>query len=250
MTHVLITRPLEASRPLAEQLDAAGFTAIVMPMYTFSARQPSHESLSALSAAAQRRIAVFTSPRAVDFGLAHIQRENLKNLKFAAIGSATRGRLKSAGHHVHLQSEKGYTSEDLLQLSELAVNPGQAIIFCAPGGRETLAEGLSDMGWEVFKAMVYERVPLQPGAEQVNEILDCAGLLSVWTSISALELAREQLPAAAWEKILSAPLLVISLRLQQHLHQLGASRVELANGPGNVELFKSILRCTATVDPV
>jgi hypothetical protein len=39
---------------------------------------------------------------------------------------------------------------------------------------------------------------------------------------------------------------VISPRIQHHLMQLGASRVELADGPGNPELLGSLLRLTAT----
>jgi uroporphyrinogen-III synthase len=244
MTHVLLTRPLEASRQLADQLGATGLTAIVMPLYTFSVRAPSDEFTSVWSGANQRRLAVFTSPRAVRFGLPHIPNGGLKNLEFVAIGSATRVSLEKAGHQVHLQSQDGYTSEDLLQVGELAVDPGEAIIFCAPGGREAIAKGLSELGWKVIKAMVYERVPLRPGPEQVDTLLDCEDLLSVWTSVSALELAREQLPAAAWKKILCAPVLVISDRIQHHLQQLGASRIELADGPGNVALLQSIIRLT------
>ena len=96
MTHVLVTRPLEASRQLADQLDAAGLTAIVMPLYTFASRPPSAESLTALSRHAQRRIAVFTSPRAVQYGLPRIRYDDLEGLEFAAIGSATRARLEGA----------------------------------------------------------------------------------------------------------------------------------------------------------
>ena len=244
MTHVLLTRPLEASQQLADQLGATGLMAIVMPLYTFSAREPSDESMSVWSGEKRRRLAVFTSPRAVHFGLPHIPRDALKSLEFAAIGSATRVSLEKAGHQVHLQSQVGYTSEDLLQLSELAVEAGEAIIFCAPGGREAMAIGLSDLGWKVVKAMVYERVPLRPGPEQVDTLLDCEDLLSVWTSVSALELAREQLPAAVWKKILYAPVLVISDRIQHHFQQLGADRIALADGPGNTALLHSIIRLT------
>ena len=67
-------------------------------------------------------------------------------------------------------------------------------------------------------------------------------LMSIWTSVSALELARERLPGDAWEKILNSPALVISARIQHHLQQLGATRVERAGSPGNTELLQSILR--------
>ena len=241
MTHVLVTRPLEASRQLADQLEALGLFPIVMPLYTFSARKPDLDMHLAWSTSKARKLAVFTSPRAVRFGLAHIPRDVLDDLEFAVVGSATRAKLESSGYQVHLQASSGFTSEDLLQLPQLAVDPGAAVIFCAPGGREALARGLDDLGWSVASAMVYERLPLRPESAQIDTISTARDLLSVWTSVSALKLAEKYLPEAVWMKILNAPALVISSRIQHYLQQLGATRVELADGPGNPELLQSII---------
>ena len=241
MTQVLVTRPLEASQQLAEQLEALGLFAIVMPLYTFSARRPALDMDSAWSTSTARKLVVFTSPRAVQFGLSYIPRDVLHELEFAVVGSATRAKLESSGYPVHLQAGTGFTSEDLLQVPELAVDPGEAVIFCAPGGREILAKGLGDLGWKVASAMVYERMPLRPEPAQIDSISAAKDLLSVWTSISALKLAEQFLPGAVWAKILNAPALVISARIQHYLQQLGATRVELADGPGNPELLQSII---------
>jgi len=243
MTHVLITRPLDASRQLAGQLDAHGLTPIVMPFYTFTSRKPMPDISSVWSKESSRKLAVFTSPRAVQFGLRFIPaQDQLDGIEIAVVGSATRAALQASGYPVHLQASSGFTSENFLQIPGLADDPGVAVIFCAPGGRETIAEGLGDMGWQVDKAMVYERVPLQPDSGQVEELRNCGNLISVWTSISALNLAETYLPADVWVKILGSSALVISSRIQQHLAQLGASRVELADGPGNPGLLKSILQ--------
>jgi uroporphyrinogen-III synthase len=242
MTQVLITRPLTPANELAAQLRSHGLTPIVMPFYSFSALQPVPGMTDLLSAARGRKLAVFTSPRAVRFGLPHLTAALKQSLEFAAIGMATRAQLEALGCKVHLQAAGGYTSEDLLQLPGLDSAPGSAVIFCAPGGRETLASGLEALGWNVVKSMVYERVEVQPAAEQIESIMRAGSLLTVWTSISALELARKQLPAAAWDRVLCTPALVISQRIQHHLHQLGASCVELADGPGNADLLRAILR--------
>jgi len=244
MTHVLVTRPLESSRQLAEQLDVLGLAAIVMPLYTFAAREPSVELNSAWSSPGTRHLAVFTSTRAVRFGLPHLPAGNLKDLEIAAIGAATRARLESHGCPVHLQATTGYTSEDLLQMPELAMDPGEAVIFCAPGGRGALADGLQELGWSVLNAMVYERVPLLPAQAQVDSITGADDLLSIWTSVSALDYARENMSAEAWQKILTAPALVISARIEHHLQNMGATRVTRAEGPGNSDLLQSIQRLT------
>lgn len=242
MTQVLITRPERSAQQLAEKLRTRGLSPIVMPLYTFLARQPSSGVAQAWSDAAVRKLAVFTSPRAVQYGLEYIPSGQSDQIEFAAIGDATRARLETVGQRVDVQAAGGFTSEDLLQVSALASNPGLAVIFCAPGGREALALGLEALGWTVVKAMVYQRVALRPTSAQIAAIRAADDLVSVWTSISALGLAREQLPAPAWDKVLCKPALVISRRIQHHLQQLGASRVELADGPSNADLLQSITR--------
>ena len=244
MTQVLLTRPLESSRELAGQLDMHGLSSIVMPLYAFAAREPGTDPGLAWSDPEKRSLAVFTSPRAVHFGLPHIPAHHIQGLEFAVVGAATRRKLEKYGYSVHLQAKQGYTSEDLLREPELAVDPGQAVIFCAPDGRDALAKGLTELGWETSNAMVYERLPLIPASSQLQALSDAADLLSIWTSISALELARKSLPVDVWTKILNAPALVISARIQHHLQQLGANHVERADGPGNNELLQSILRLT------
>jgi len=243
MTHVLVTRPEEASQELAGQLEAHGLNAVVMPFYTFKSRSPGIDVDALWRDGNARKLAVFTSPRAVEFGLPFLPRPGQgADVQLAVVGSATRASLEASGRKVQVQARSGFTSEDLLQAPELAGNPGVAVIFCAPEGRETLAQGLEALGWKVKKAMVYERVPLQPDPGQLEYLLENDGLISVWTSISALKLAEQYLPRDVWGRILGAPALVISTRIRQHLKQLGAGFVELAEGPGNTELLRSILR--------
>lgn len=244
MTHILITRPLTASQQLAGQLDDLGLNPIVMPFYTFTARDPGFD-LDAHWSNKTRKLVVFTSPRAVEYGLPHIAPESIEMLEIAVVGAATRRALEKSGRSVHIQARSGYTSEDLLQLPELAGQPGEAVIYCAPGGRETIAEGLSALGWSVAKAMVYERVSLSPSQAQLDELDSATDLISVWTSVAAIDLAQQSLPALLWEKILTSPTLVISARIQQHFQQLGATRTALTEGPGNPDIFQAIIDLTS-----
>jgi uroporphyrinogen-III synthase len=245
MTQVLITRPLEASQQLAERLDELGLTPVVMPFYRFSALQPTIDFSSAWSGVKGRKLAVFTSPRAVHFGQPLIPQDQLDDLEFAVVGSATGAALKAAGYPQQLQADTGYTSEDLLQVPGLVTQSGEAIIFCAPGGRETLSTGLSKLGWKVTDALVYERVALEPTKEQLDSLSSANKLLSIWTSVSALTLAQQNLPADLWQKILQAPSLVISKRIQHHLKSMGAECVSLSEGPDNNALSEAVKRMTA-----
>lgn len=243
MTHVLVTRPNDASQQLAELLGAHDLQPMVMPMYTFAAKKPAIDIDSVWADKQLRRLAVFTSPRSVQFGIPFMPAPGrLGAIETAVIGSSTGAKLHDSGYPVHLQARSGFTTEDLLQLPQLAERPGTAVIFCAPGGRQALAEGLEGKGWRVVKAMVYERVPLHPDPELIDNLRAVRHLITTWTSISALKLAEQYLPDDVWGKILVSPALVISSRIQHHLEQLGASSVELADGPGNPELLQSVLR--------
>lgn len=242
MTQVLITRPLEPAQQLAGQLAEHGLSSIIMPLYTFSKLPPSAQAVAALSRRIQPRLAVFTSPRAVRFGLSHVPADHVSETRFAAIGEATRAALVKHGIEVHLVPASGFTSEDLLQLPELAAEPGLAIIFCAPGGRKVLANGLAALGWDVVEAMVYERVALEPAPAHADAIAGAKELISIWTSVAALELAREQLPGPAWDALLHSTMLVISGRIQHRLEELGARCVKRAEGPGNADLLRSVLQ--------
>jgi uroporphyrinogen-III synthase len=241
MSHVLITRPLPAARELAEELERHGLQPVVMPVYDFVGRDPG--DLSGLQAPPPtRKLAVFTSPRAVQFGAKYLPGAATAGVQLAVVGSTTRHALEELGFSVDLQAESGYTSEDLLQLKALDTNPGEATIFCAPGGREKLADGLAERGWHVIKAFVYERVELAPEDEPLQVIARAKSLISVWTSNAAVDIAQKHMPATSWKKILQAPLLVISARMQRYLEDLGASRVMLADSPANPDLLRSILQ--------
>lgn len=240
MPTVLITRPLEASEELASQLSQSGMHGVAMPFYSFAAHQPDVDVAAFLAGSDGRRMVVFTSPRAVDYGIDHIPLAQRAGLEFATVGDATRRQLEALGLTVDWQPETGYTSEDLLSLAGLKSNPGTAIVMCAPGGRGVLKPGLESLGWTVGNAMVYQRVWLAPAAQKIDEIVAAQQLLSVWTSTSALVGAQESLPAEVWSKILAAPALVVSRRIKHHLHQLGASDIRITGGPGNADLLQSI----------
>lgn len=237
---VLITRPLQASQSLASQLDIPGVQSVVMPFYFFSGHAPDIDVATTIADAPGRKLIIFTSPRAVEFGLERIPLVLRPEVEFATVGDATRRELELAGLSVTWQPENGYTSEDLLAIEGLQDRPGTAIVMCAPDGRGVLKPGLESLGWTASNAMVYQRIWTQPSAKQVSEIAGADHLLSVWTSTSALIGAQENLPAEAWSKILAAPALAISYRIKHHLQKQGASDVCITGGPGNADLLQSI----------
>jgi len=189
---------------------------------------------------APARLAVFTSPRAVRFGLACVDAGVLDETQIAAIGPATTAALEAAGVGVDLQAGRPYSTETLFAVPDFPAVPGQALIFAAPGGRQALREGLEGRGWKVHQAWVYERLALEPGPEAVAAIREAARVLSVWTSAAAMEWLLKRLPEEDSARVLAGVFIVASERLAVLANQLGASGVHVAAGADNANLFEAI----------
>jgi uroporphyrinogen-III synthase len=242
-THVLITRPEAESGQLAELLQRTPLTSLVMVPYRFEAVDAG-TALADAWPAAGRRLAVFTSTRAVKFGLAQLPPGFLQDADIAAIGPATAAALERAGQPASIVPEGRYTSETLLTHSELAREPGRALIFAAPGGRELLQQGLERLGWQVRMIFVYRRQPVAPDSEHTKALLGADGIISVWTSENAMRALAGALPLEAWQAICRGEGIVTSERLRQCLAELGLNRVHVSSGPGNESILQLILDLT------
>lgn len=239
ITHVLVTRPEPQATELAAMLRESGITPILAPAFSFEETgrrfRPDPEWQ-----AAPARLAVFTSPRAVSFGLAGDAAESLADARVAAIGPATAKALAERGLE-SFEAGEGYTSEALLEHPELVRRPGCAVIFAAPGGRQALKQGLAELGWGVRVIEVYRRVPLDPGPEVARDLLGANALASVWTSGNALDGLLGALGGRARERVLGGLMVVVSERLAALARDRGARRVAVSAGPDNASLLACVL---------
>jgi uroporphyrinogen-III synthase len=244
ISHVLITRPEPECSQLAELLTAPDLVPIQMPAFGFEAVSGEVDPHGAWRNS-EPRLAVFTSPRSVEFGLASVPPDFLDDALLAAIGPATASLLSKAGLRVAVQSDGAVSTESLLQHPALTGETGFALIFAAPGGRDALRAGLAGLGWEVSVAMVYRRVPLPPDPGSLAGLADSERLISVWTSGNALEWALEQVSEPVRERLVNGETVVISSRLAEFARQRGASRVLLAAGPDNLSIREAVLAAHA-----
>jgi uroporphyrinogen-III synthase len=245
-THVLITRPRVEAERLASLLASLQIDTIVLPAQAFHQRTLDEQEREALEQIDAPALLVFTSPRSVDLGLPQLPASLLELAKIAAIGPATAKSLQAAGKRVDFEPEDGYTSEDLLDALKREAAPAggqvkpQALILCAPGGREVLMERLGECGWAARPLWVYER-EAAPVDKQALESIDQAGrLLTVFTSAEAMNTLSKRLPTAAWYAICRGEWLVISERLKRLARAFGPPAVHLAKGPENADLAPAI----------
>ena len=247
-SHVFLTRPRNEARDLAAMLSPLGLEVVIQPAFDFreldaAAEQP--DVLAHLKDGAGNPLLIFTSPRAVNFGLGQLPEGSIRACRVAAIGPATARALEAMGVAVNVRPSAGYTSEALLQTlaedSSGFISPGRfALILAAPGGRMKLKKGLSELGWMAQMLMVYRRENAVLDKQEVDRLKEAAGILSVWTSANAMKSLSQRLPPATWFRLCQGEWLVISDRLKRLARAYGPKEIHLSPGPGNSDLFTSI----------
>jgi len=240
-------------------LASLGLHAVVQPAFDYFAdvlHETDPAGLAAMDSATALDLVVFTSPRAVEHGLPQLPREALLGSRVLAIGPSTAAALGAAGIRLWDLESGGYTSESLLErldqvreqdakqqvapsAARRAAQP-RAFIVAAPGGRQALAEGLRERGWEPRLLMVYHSGPAVLDQEELAQLEDASAVLSVWTSGNAMDALFRRLPELAWRQLCRGEWLVISERLQQLAQAYGPARVHLAAGPGNGAILAAI----------
>lgn len=238
-SHVLISRPGPEAVELADMVERSGLVPVQMPAFRFEPGFPGLDFNNAWLAG-KRRLVIFSSTRAVEFGLRQLPAGYLDEVEIAAIGPATANALESAGHTVSIVPEAAYNSEALLEHPALRNNPGKALIFAAPGGRLTLYSSLQNLGWKVEFAHIYRAVPLEADAAEVEKILQGKKILSVHTSANALKQLSDSLQPQAWEKVCQGDFLVTSARLGKIARDYAAGQVYVTDGPGNKAIMERI----------
>ena len=245
-SHVLITRPQADADRLAGLLASIGIDSIVQPAQEFKPRTLAASETHELGRLGQPQLVIFTSPRAVEFGLPQLPASLVGTARFAAIGPATARAIMAAGRKVDIAPAQGYTSESLLEVlaGQPGVGGGTALVLCAPGGRELLVRSLEDLGWIVRALWVYERSAAEIQPRSLEAISEAQGLLTVFTSAQAMESLSQRLPPAAWYTICKGDWLVISERLRRLARAFGPHQIHLAGGPQNADLANAIRSLT------
>lgn len=247
-THVFLARPQRESMELASLLAPLGLQVIVQPAFDFlkqdvAGHQP--DLMAQLESLETKGLLIFTSTRAVSFGLPQMPQGLLAKCKIAAIGPATSQALAAAGVRVDIQPESGFTSEALLKTlqedsSGFAALNRSAFIVTAPGGRRKMEEGLAGLGWNAQMLMVYKRENTDIDPRILEGLADCEGVLSVWTSANAMKSLSQRLPPATWFRLCQGEWLVISDRLKRLARAYGPTEIHMSPGPTNSDIFTAI----------
>ncbi len=216
-TTIVVTRPAHQAGPLCRLIEAQGGTAINFPSMEI---ETSHQPQPFLQRLEQFDIAIFISANAVEYAALHMPAALPPQLIVAAVGKQTATLLQQQYQRPILAPTAGADSEALLALPELQqVEGSRVLIVRGEGGRELLAEALSQRGASVEYAEVYRRVrPKRDlGALQNHGPID----LITATSNASLQNLYDMASAPQRRWLLQLPLVVIGQRCAALAQQLG-----------------------------
>jgi uroporphyrinogen-III synthase len=225
---VLITRPQKQQEEFAAALEAVGVSSVSWPMIAIEPLE-SPSQIETIKARIQQldnyRFLIFVSSNAATLGAHWIDQywpQFPHLVELIALGPTTSHALTQHLGCPVIQPSTGITSEDVLKLPQLKSLSGQKIaIFRGSGGRELLAETLTNRGAQVDYIEVYARSMVHYDAQQLAaglraERVNIISANSVETVKSLIANLGSHCPEFA-----AMPLLVPSARVVSEAKTLG-----------------------------
>ncbi|WP_277186124.1 fused uroporphyrinogen-III synthase HemD/membrane protein HemX [Caballeronia sp. BR00000012568055] len=263
---VIVTRPggqLSASSALIAQLSDAGFDTLEFPLIDIAPvadEAPLRAALDELYGPQRYALVVFVSPNAVDHAFSRLHGPWPADVPVAVVGPGSvaalaRQGLSAPGHRVispsaehadpRFDSEALYTAIEA-EFGENGLEGKRVLIVRGDGGREWLAERLTEAGAQVEKVAAYRRVLPEPSMqkwERIHTLLTGephAWLLTSSEGVRNLdELAREHLTDDEIARLKRAPLVCPHPRIAEAARQTGFDRMTVS-GAGDERIVQSI----------
>ena len=239
---IVVTRPREQAGPLCDAIAAAGGRAVLFPLLEIVGLPDDPACTAALQHLKDAVLAVFISPNAVVFGCARASEQGPwpPATTVAAVGQGTARALREKGFSNVIVPAAGFDSEALLACSELsasAVAGKVVVLFKGEGGRDLLADSLSERGAKVWPAPCYRRLPPAEGLAPLIA-LHAAGKLHgiVLSSSEAVRHLGALLPAANRRLLDETPVFCPHQRIADAAAAIACQRISLTP-PGDAGIL-------------
>ncbi|MBF7982245.1 MULTISPECIES: uroporphyrinogen-III synthase [Rahnella] len=243
---ILVTRPSPGGEALVSRLRTLGRVAFHSPLIEFAPGNQLAMLPNLLSSLNQQDLVFVLSQHAVNYADRALRQAAVRwpdNLNYYAIGRTTGLLFHRVSSLPVLYPQDGETSEMLLNLPTLRRLEGKkALILRGNGGRELLAETLTERGVDVTYCECYQRSPIHYDASEQSAQWQRAGIDTlVVTSGEMLQQLYQLVPdyyRNSW--LLRCNLVVVSERLATLARQLGWSAIRVADNADNDALIRAL----------
>lgn len=246
---VISLRPASQQAAIKRDIAARGATPLGLPALRLAPMPDATAAASALRAALQQPMVLFTSPAAVRFAARLQTLKPARGQRVYAVGRGTARALGEYGLPAIHPGDTAMRSEGLLALPDFArkaiAQAGGGIgLVTAPGGRGLIRRALRARGARVHLAEVYRRLAPRLDRRHADAVracqTPCALLL---TSAEALDNALAALPEDARTRLQEALVVASSARLVQYARGMGFERVIDAGAPTPDALLDALQAC-------
>ncbi len=241
---ILVTRPQGQAQNLTELIIQQQGEAIAFPSLEIVALEKNLAMATCLEKLSRYDWLIFISRNAVNFAVAlnNGKIHDFAKTKIAAVGNATAQALNEVGLKADLIPEQGFNSEALLMMPAMQqVQQQRFLIVRGVGGRELLAQTLTQRGANVETLEVYQRQQPTLDKSQVLDLLH-QRQLSILTAFSVEALQNlMQMLIEAKSGLLSLPLVVISDRIKQQAIKMGFKQVFVSANPADRSVLETII---------
>lgn len=233
---ILVTRPQAQSDKLTDLIQTAGGEAISFPVISIQPLPPESWRPQNLE---QFDWLIFVSRNAVDTFIHGWQQGLPSQLQLAAVGDGTASALREAGLSVDCQPELSNGSEGLLQMPAMQAMQGKEVLIVrGVGGRELLADTLTDRGATISYVEVYRRALAQHERAACLKAMHADKLIC--TSVAGLDnLCR--ILAEFRAELFCKPLVVVSERIRDHARTLGFRWVEVSADASDTAVLNTLI---------
>ena len=243
--HVLVTRPVDQARELAQRIEQAGGEAIVLPTIEIAGPEDEAALEQIIGRLDQFDLAIFVSRNSVQQALDRIQRQRgalPSSIRIAAVGAGTARALGDRGYPVTIAPQNNFRSETLLEAEELQRVAGQhVVIFRGRGGRELLADTLRARGANVEYAECYQRLRPDTDTAEIEQRWRGGGIdIVIATSVEGLENLDAMLGTTGRRLLRETPVVVIGPRMVAACQHLGVKKPLMAPEASDAALVAAI----------
>lgn len=242
---IVVTRPEGQAEVLSCEIERRGGAALRFPVLAIA---PPHDNAELMAAAARLddfALAFFVSPNAVEHALSCILAHRSWPLKLpvATVGPGSAQALHAAGFEHVIVPREGFDSEAVLELPEFSTAKlaGRSVVlFRGNGGRELLAETLTQRGAEVVKVTAYHRYcPRTDPTPLINMALAEQLDALVLTSSEGVRNLAHMLNAPAMAVLAQVPVFAPHPRIAGHALAAGFHSVVETDG-GDVGILAGL----------
>ena len=242
----VVTRPEDQAQELKSRLIEAHAKVIMLPTLAIEPLPPSEQDKAKILDLDRYDFVICVSPNAARLGLpalADYWPQWPTQQCWLAVGPATGDAMSDWQLNLSV-AKQGSTSESLLQRPELQhLQQKRVLILRGQGGRETLAQTLSQRGARVDYLELYRRVMPEVDCAPLESAL-MAGERVILTVTSGDGLRNLMvLFAKHLNSLQQCPLIVVSGRLLEFAQELGFQHVLTARSAASEDIIEAMVQC-------